>query len=220
LLTQRNYRSNHRFPGYAAAAIILALLILGWYATWIGQQALLYPILHFSALLLIFFFRGRVATAFKSDDRTQKGWNFKPIYILLGIVALVLAYILPKPYLSGITILPYLSLPLYFVGGILLLHGIFSGEDGNINFVVAISLATYSGIIADHMTGNLAFISLIDIVFPLESLPHVPTLFMTVLPISIVERIVFTAIATVFGVGLILALRRSGLYHRELNESS
>ena len=216
LLTQSSYRSNHRFSGWATAAIVLGILILGWYVTWVGQQALLYPILHFAALLLILFFRGRVAIAFKSDVRSQKGWNLKPIYLLLGIIVLALAYVLPKPYLSGITFLPYLSLPLYFIGGILLLHGIFSGEEGNLNFVVAISLATYSGIIADHMIGNLAFISLIDIVFPLESLPNVPTLFMTVLPISIVERLVFTAIATVFGVGLILALRRSGLFHREL----
>ena len=217
LLTQKNYSSSSRsFPGWATAGIILGLLILGWYATWVGQQALLYPLLHISALLAILVVRGRIATAFKSDEETQKGWNFKPNYILLGIIIIVLAYILPKPYLSWIDFLPYLSLPLYFLGGILILHGFFSGEEGKVNFVTAVCLASYGGIIADHMVGNLSYISLIGIVFPSEWLPGAPALFMSVLPVSVVERLVFTAIATVFGVGLVLALRRSGLFHRKL----
>ena len=217
LLTQRNYSSSSRsFPGWATATMILGLLISGWYATWVGQQALLYPILHISALLAILVVRGRIATAFEKEEGTQKRWNVKPNYILLGIVVVVLAYIFPKPYLSEIETLPYLSLPLYFLGGILILHGILGGEEGKGNFVVAVCLASYCGIIADHMIGNLAFISLIGIVFRLEDLPHVPTLFMSVLPVSVVERLVFTAIATVFGVGLIIALRRSGLFHRKL----
>jgi len=217
LLTQRNFTSTSRsFPGWATAAIILGLLILGWYATWVGQQALFYPILHISALLAILVVRKRIATAFKNDEGTRKGWNVKPNYILLGIVVMVLAYILPKPYLSDIEILPYLSLPLYFLGGIFILHGIFSGEEGKGNFVSAVCLASYAGIITDHMIGNLSYISLIGIVFPREWLPGTPALFMTVLPVSVVERLVFTAIATVFGVGLILALRRSGLFYRKL----
>ena len=217
LLTQRNYSSRSRsFPGWTIAAIVVGLLILGWYATWVGQQALLYPILHISALLAILVVRGRIAIAFKSDEGTPKGWNLKPNYILLGIVVIVLAYILPKPYLSEIEVLPYLSLPLYFLGGVSILHGIFGGEEGKLNFVTAVCLASYCGIIADHMVGNLSYISLIGIVFPAEWLPGTPALFMSVLPVSVVERLVFTAIATVFGVGLILALRRSGLFHRKL----
>ncbi len=217
LLTQRNYTSDSRsFSGWATAAIVLGLLILGWYATWVGQQALLYPILHISALLAILVFRGHIATAFKNSEGTLKGWNVKPNFILLGMVVMVLAYVLPKPYLSWIDVLPYISLPLYFLGGVLILHGIFSGEEGKVNFVVAVCLASYAGIIADHMIGNLSYIGLIGIVFPREWLPRAPALFMAVLPVSVVERLVFTAIATVFGVGLILALRRSGLFHRKL----
>ena len=217
LLTQREYSSSSRsFPGWGTAAIILGLLILGWYVTWVGQQALLYPILHISGLLAILVVRDHIAIAFKSDETIRKGWNVKPNYILSGIVVMVLAYVLPKPYLGSVEVLSYLSLPLYFLGGILILHGIFGGEEGKGNFVAAVCLANYCGIIADHMIGNLAFIGLIDIVFPLEDLPHVPTLFMTVMPVSVVERLVFTAIATVFGVGLVLALRRSGLFHRKL----
>ena len=151
----------------------------------------------------------------KRSEETRKGWSFKPNYILLGIVVIVLAYILPKPYLSEIEIFSYLSLPLYFLGAIIILHGIFGGEEGKLNFVVAVSLASYCGIIADHMIGNLSYISLIGIVFPPEWLPSTPALFMSILPVSVVERLVFTAIATVFGVGLVLALRRAGLFPRK-----
>jgi len=218
LLTQKKFASSlNRFPGWAAAAIVVGLLILGWYATWVGQNALLYPVLHIAALIVILIFKGRIANAFENSKETQKIWSFKPNYILLGIGVIILAYILPKPYLSDLEVLSYLSLPLYFIGAILILHGIFGGEEGKMNFVVAVALSSYCGIIADHMVGNLSYISLIGIVFPPEWLPDTPALFMSILPISIVERLVFTAIATVFGVGLILALRRSGLFPRKLN---
>jgi hypothetical protein len=218
LLTQKKLTSNSRsFPAWATAAIIIGLLILGWYATWVGQNALLYPVLHIAALLVILVFRGRIATAFENSEETRKGWNLKPNYILLGVVVITLAYVLPKPYLSWIEILSYLSLPLYFLGAIMILHGIFGGEEGKLNFVAAVSMASYCGIIADHMVGNLSYISLIGIVFPPEWLPDTPALFMSILPVSVVERIVFTAIATVFGVGLILALRRAGLFPRKLS---
>ncbi len=219
-LTQKKITSrNSSFPGWAIAGIVIGLLILGWYATWVGQEALLYPVLHISALLVILLFRGRIATAFESSEETRKVWNFKPNYILLGIVVIVLAYILPKPYLSEIEILSYLSLPLYFLGAIIILHGIFGGEEGKINFVAAVSMASYCGIIADHMIGNLSYISLLGIVIQPENLAATPAVFMSILPVSVVERLVFTAIATVFGVGLILALRRSGLFPRKLNAS-
>ena len=216
LLTQKKYTSNSRgFPGWAAAAIILGLLILGWYATWVGQNALFYPLLHISALVAILVFRGHIEKAFENSEETRKGWSFKPNYILLGGVIIVLAYILPKPYLSEIEVLSYLSLPLYFLAAAFILHGIFSGEEGKVNFVAAVALSSYAGIIADHMIGNLSYISLIGIVFPPEWLPSTPALFMSILPISVVERLVFAAIATVFGVGLVLALRRAGLFPRK-----
>jgi len=217
LLTQKNYTSHsRRFPGWAAAGIIVGLLILGWYATWVGQNALLYPLFHISALLAILVFRSHIATAYKNSEESRKGWSLKPNYILLGIVVIVLAYILPKPYLSELEILSFLSLPLYFLAGALILHGIFGGEEGKVNFVAAVALSSYAGILADHMVGNLSYISLIGVVFPPEWLPGTPALFMSILPISVVERLVFTAIATVFGVGLVLALRRAGLFPRKL----
>ncbi len=208
LLTQKNYRSRgHSFPGWAMAAAVLSLLILGWYATWVGQQAPFYPVLHISGLLAIVATRGWVATAFKKGEEKEKNWTAKPSYLLSGILIVVLAYVLPKPYLSSIKFLPYLSLPLYFLGGIVVLYGLFGGGMGKGNFAAAVCLVSYCGIIADHMIGNLAYITLFS---------PPPEIFMTVLPVSAVERSIFTAIATVIGVGLVLALRRAGLFRREL----
>jgi len=101
------------------------------------------------------------------------------------------------------------------------------------------ALSSYAGIMANHMIGNLIFIASVgwfiqlkaikDAVkalgfFWLESgLPSLPKLtkqynisglgelFILMLPISVVERALFTAIATFLGSGLILALHRSGL---------
>jgi hypothetical protein len=208
LLTQKNYRSNSRsFPGWALAAIVLGSLIVGWYATWVGQHAPFYPVLHIFGLLLMVVTHGWLATAFKKGEPKERNWTTKPLYMLSGIVIIVFAYILPKPYLSSLEFLPYLSLPAYFVGAIIFLYGLFGRALGRGSFATAVCLASYCGIIADHMIGNLAAISLF-------TLP--PELFMDVLPISAIERSIFTAIATVIGVGLILALRRAGLFHREL----
>jgi len=35
------------------------------------------------------------------------------------------------------------------------------------------------------------------------------------IPVSIIERIIFTAIATILGVGLVLALRKANLFPRK-----
>ncbi|MDH5691009.1 MAG: ECF transporter S component [Candidatus Bathyarchaeota archaeon] len=208
LLTQRNYRSrSHSFPGWAMAAAVLGFLILGWYATWVGQGAPFYPVLHIFGLLAILVTRGWIATAFKKGKQKEKIWTAKPFYMLSGILIVVLAYILPKPYLSSVEFLPYLSLPLYFLGGIMIVYGLLDGDITKGNFAATIWLASYCGIIADHMIGNLAYITLFS---------PPPELFMDVLPVSAVERFIFTGIATVIGVGLVLALRRAGLFRREL----
>ncbi|MGD8544500.1 MAG: ECF transporter S component [Candidatus Bathyarchaeota archaeon] len=228
LLTQKNYRSNnHRVKGWMVAAAILGLLILGWYISWVGQKATLYPILHFSALLAILVSRGWTATSFEEGGMEKEKWRPKPAYILCGIIIIVLAYVVTRPYLESIWILPYLSLPLYFVGGILILYGLFS--EGRVKFAAAVCLASYCGIIADHMLGNLIFIGVIGFLIPVSvieefflvplNLPDVPALFMYMLPVSVIERIVFTAIAVLIGVGLILYLRKAGLLPRTRQKS-
>jgi len=229
LLTQKNYSTHsHSVRGWIVAGAILCLLILGWYATWVGQRAPLYPMLHFSALLAILVTRGWTATSFEEGgEKEEKKWQLKPSYILCGILIIVSAYVVTRSYLESIWFLPYLSLPLYFAGGILILYGLFS--EGRAKFAAAVCLASYCGIIADHMLGNLIFISVIGFLIPMNvieeyflnplNLPDIPSLFMYMMPVSTIERIIFTAIAAVIGVGLVLALRKSGLLPRVLQKS-
>jgi hypothetical protein len=48
---------------------------------------------------------------------------------------------------------------------------------------------------------------------PLGVPPEIlPSLFMEVLPISVAERLLFTVIATIVGVGLVSSIRRAGFY--------
>jgi hypothetical protein len=228
-------RKNCSFRGYSLrgwvlAALVLGLLILGWYGTWVGQQAPLYPVLHLFGLFIILAFRGRIATYFKGGSiGNERNWVVKPQYILSGILVIFSAYIISKSYwldLGWTDFLPYLSFPLYFLGGIAILYGIFGGGAGRGKIVLAVGLSSYCGIIADHMLGNIIFISAIDILklisfedirkYFLEplGLPDIPSLFMYMIPISAVERFLMTAIATIVGVGLILALYKGGLLSR------
>jgi len=228
LLTQRNLTSHsHSVRGWMIAAVILCTLVLGWYLTWVGQRAPFYPVLHFSALVAILVTRGWTAASFEegSEGKAEK-WRLKPGYVLCGILIIVSAYVVTRPYLESIWFLPYLSLPLYLAGGILILYGLFS--ESRAKFAAAVCLASYCGIIADHMLGNLIFINVIDLLIPMAvieeyflvplNLPDVPSLFMYMIPVSTIERITFTAIATLIGVGLVLTLYKSGLLPRILQK--
>lgn len=92
----------------------------------------------------------------------------------------------------------------------------FQGGDKG-RFTLAVAIASYCGLVTDHMLGNLIFINIIGWVIPIRDiegylaflhLPDLPSLFMFVLPVSIAERLIMTAIATGIGVSLVLALRR------------
>lgn len=92
--------------------------------------------------------------------------------------------------------------------------------------VIGVAICTYVAIMADHMFGNLVWISSIGLVFPLEAVRdavkalgmvwlklgiYVPSssigdIFMLVLPISAIERGIYTLVATVLGVSLIRAI--------------
>ncbi len=95
------------------------------------------------------------------------------------------------------------------MGGVAIVYGLL-GSRVRERFVIAVTLAGYCGIVADHMVGNLLFI---HFAVPLGVPPEIlPSLFMGVMPISVVERLLFTAIAVIVGVGLISSIRRAGLY--------
>lgn len=202
-----------RIHGWMIASAVVALLILGWYATWVGQQAPFYPILHFAGLFIILVGREKIAKAFEKEGQSGGGWQPKPYFLLFGVLVLVLGYIFSKRYIKQLEVFAYFSLPLYFVGGVAIIYGLL-GSRVREKFVIAVILAGYSGIIADHMLGNLLFIQFAGILAP-ESVNTLPSLFMEVLPISVVERLLFTAIATIVGVGLISSVRRAGLYSKK-----
>jgi hypothetical protein len=224
-LTQKNLGNNEgRIKGWMIASLVLGLLILGWYTTRVGQEAPFYPILHIGGFILILATRGWTAKTFKEGKVEGTSWQVKPYHLLAGIIIIVVAYMFSQPYLSDVWFLSYLSLPMFLISGILVVYSLFGV--GRKSFVLAISIASYCGIIADHMLGNLVFINTINLFIPLSDveqyflkplgLPDIPSLFMYTIPISAIERISFTIIATIVGVGLILALREANLLTRKL----
>ncbi len=223
LLTQKGIRNDESIiKGWMLASTILSLLILGWYLTDIGQKAPFYPILHFAGLALMILTRNRIVTFFRGGKVAGASWAVKPRFYLAGIITLVVAFIFIMPYLNSIEILSILAFPLFLAGTIMIVYGLFG--IGKSAFALAVSVASYCGIVADHMLGNLVFIQSIDIFIPLSvvsdfflkplGLPDVPSLFMYMIPISAVERLVFTLVATILGVGLLLAIRRANLSTR------
>ena len=224
-LTQKNLGNNDKNPikGWMAASAVLGLLIVGWYGTDVGQKAPFYPILHIAGFALILVTRGWLARVFNEAKVELESWHIKPPYLLGGIVTIVVAYMLTRPYATDLWALPYLALPLFLIGGITIVYALLG--IGRKPFGLAVSIASYCGIIADHMLGNLVFIGAINIFIPFSvvdeyflkplNLPDIPTLFMYMIPVSAVERILFTLVATILGVGLILALKRANLLPRK-----
>ncbi len=208
---------NKTIKGWKIATAAVGLLILGWYATWVGQEAPFYPILHLAGFFVLLLGRGRIAKAFEKGEGSDRNWRPDLYFMLIGVFILPLGFVFSS--LSSNLVLSSVAysvsgvfmLALYIIGGVVIVYGIL-GSRVKENYVIAVALGSYCGIIADHMVGNLVFIQLIDagvLKVPPEILPP---LFMGVLPISAVERLLFTTIATVVGVGLISSIRRAGLY--------
>jgi hypothetical protein len=72
MLCRRNvgFAEGH-VKGWVGSAAVLSILIAGWYLTWVGQRAPLYPILQVIGLLIIFTFRDRISTLFESGARRK-----------------------------------------------------------------------------------------------------------------------------------------------------
>ncbi len=209
--------------GWMLSAIVLALLIAGWYSTEVGRQAPFYPIPHLLGLLIISAARGWIANKIEEERKERalspmKGVNSE--YIIGGMISIMLGTTCYFTYLdlttvieglSVLGILSFLAYSMLIIGVFSIIYGLFSWIRPG--FVTAVAMACYCGIIADHMLGNLIFIGMIDVVAP--GLKDVPGLFMAVLPISVVERSLFTAIATIIAVALLSVLRRTGIIYRK-----
>jgi hypothetical protein len=169
--------------------------------------------------------RGWIANNMQKEENvsTQKQFNSQSfawgaVCLIIGTVCyftfLDLANITGNLTLLGV--LPFLAYAMLIVGAFSIIYGVFSWIKPG--FVTAVALACYCGIIADHMLGNLIFLSMIGVVAPpLQDAPSevIAGIFMSVLPISVAERILFTAIATTIGIALLPILRKAGLLRRK-----
>jgi len=108
-------------------------------------------------------------------------------------------------------------------------------ESATTKMTIGVALCSYIATMAEHMTGNLIFISSVGLVVPLKQvrdaikalgliwlklgIPSMPftgegglgTLFMLVLPVTAVERLAITLLATLIGVASIRILGRARL---------
>lgn len=125
-----------KLRGWLLSTIPLAGLIICWYLTPIGREALYYPIPHLIGLCIILLFRGKITDYLHSQDKKR---------LVLGVL-----------------------------------------------------LSAYPSTMAGHMLGNLIFMQLSN---------TNALFFIALLPISIIERVTLTAIATVVGVPLIIVMR-------------
>jgi len=223
-LTQKGvWNGESRVKGWMVAAIASGALILGWYTTDVGRQAPFYPVLHLAGLALILGSRGWTAKVFRQEQVEKESWHAKSGYLLSGITVMVVAYMFTQPYASDTWVLPYLSVPMFLIGAVAIVYSLFGIGRGS--FVLAVSIASYCGIIADHMLGNLVFINSVNLLIPLSDiqtyflnplgLPNISALFMYMIPVSAAERILLAVVGTIFGVALILALRRANLSTRK-----
>lgn len=225
LLTDKNKKTY----GWIIAAAVIGLLLLGWYSTEVGRKAPFYPILHITGLLIIISTRGWIADKVaegKTHEESRISVKVNMRYIALGLILFfagsvvyfryeTIVKVLGESALTA-SILPFLAYALLIIGALSTIYGVFSWIKPG--FVTAVALACYCGIIADHMLGNLIFLGMIDIVAPaLKEAPSevIASIFMSVLPISAVERTLFTAIATIIAVALLPTLRSAGIIHRK-----
>lgn len=228
MLVTRKAGVGKILPGWIFSAIAVALLIIGWYSTEIGRQAPFYPILQGIGLLAILTTRGWIANKIeekrKEEALSPVKW-FNSQSITWGTICLTLGVTCYFTYLDLVNIsegsnilgmLSFLAYSMLIIGAFSIIHGFFSWIRPG--FVTAIALACYCGIIADHMLGNLIFIGMIDVVAP--GLTNVPSLFMIVLPVSVAERSLFTAIATTIAVALLSTLRKAGITYRKTQKAS
>lgn len=216
-------RIGKTIRGWMFSAIAMASLVVAWYSTEVGRQAPFYPIPHLLGLFIILIAGGwitkRIGEERKEKILSSVQW-INPNYIMFGAISIISGITCHFTYLDLTNVVEGLSVTgvLSFLAYSLLIVGAFSIIYGFANWirpglVTAVALACYCGVIADHMLGNLIFLGMIDVVAP--GLENVPSIFMAVLPISVIERTLLTAIGTIIAVALLSTLRRAGLMFRK-----
>jgi uncharacterized membrane protein len=164
-----------KWANWKTAAVILAVLIVLWYATPVGLEAPFYPFfLHIPALMLILIFRGKI---FEFVNSTSK----RTVTLGIGIASFV---------------------------GVMADH-----MWGSIMFITAINYVVDMKAFRDALKGigmaiGLGFSAagIPPWVYQLIANPTLGDFFMLLIPIAAIERIAFTIIATIVGVGVVIAL--------------
>lgn len=150
--------------------------------------------------------------------------------------AVILALLIGFWYITPIGFeAPLYPIPLHVTAVVLTLifnrrlYGWLEESSRRYRSIVALSIASFAGIMADHMWGNLMFILGVGLYIPMKTirdtlnalgvlavkmgLPNMPLkglgdLFMFMLPVSAVERVTMTIIATLIGLAVFRALKR------------
>jgi len=207
--------------GWVFSAAVIAILLVGWYSTEVGRAAPFYPIPHIVGLLIVLTARGWIANRISEEKVEEKISTTRKVnmqYVAWGIICLIIGLTCYSTYtdlaaiinLAVLKVLSFLAYSMLITGAFSIIYGFFSWLKPG--FVTAVALACYCGIIADHMLGNLIFLGMINVVAPtLKDVPSnvIAGIFMAVLPISIVERTLFTAIATTIATALLPTLQRA-----------
>ena len=108
----------------------------------------------------------------------------------------------------------------------------FINGDSKGKFVLGVTVASFNGVMANHMTGNLIFIASVNWFIQLKGiksalvnlgfqwlksgLPKVDptglgTIFALFFPVTVIERLVITAIASLICVNILYVLRKSNI---------
>ena len=138
-----------------------------------------------------------------ANMRVKNGWKRSAAFLSLLILAWYIAPLGRRAYLA----------PILHISGLLIL--IIFGDrvfrylrtDNRLKLYLGVFLAGFPSTLSGHLAGNIIYISLFK---------PAPEFFIAILPVSTVERLLITIIASAIGVPLILAIR---LFYPELLRS-
>ena len=214
-------------PLYPLAGILLGpfggaiAVLIGNFIAWLIPSSTMLGLLLIPA--------GAIAALVSGFLMKRAKWlNWKLAAVVLAVLDM-LWYATPAGWEA-----PFYPIPLHFTALALILifrHKIIDFvESQSRRFVtIGVALTNFIGTMAGHMTGNLLYISALGILVDLKTIrnslralgmvwtkmgvplpePTIGVFFMIFLPVAAVERIAFTAIATVIGVAVIRIIGKS-----------